>query len=50
MTVLAWIVIAISLMFVVAVTTNKKYDLSVRITTIVLFSPSLLLSVLYLIK
>ncbi|WP_179864923.1 hypothetical protein [Bacillus wiedmannii] len=50
MTVLAWIVIAISLMFIVAVTTNKKYDLSVRITTIVLFSPSLLLSILYLIK
>ncbi|MFB5588492.1 hypothetical protein ACE41I_17520 [Bacillus cereus] len=50
MTVLAWAVIAISLMFIVAVTTNKKYDLSVRITTIVLFSPSLLLSVLYLIK
>ncbi|MED3069293.1 hypothetical protein P4310_28045 [Bacillus thuringiensis] len=50
MTVLAWVVIAISLMFIVAVTTNKKYDLSVRITTIVLFSPSLLLSVLYLIK
>ncbi|WP_176544696.1 hypothetical protein [Bacillus wiedmannii] len=50
MTILAWIVIAISLMFIVAVTTNKKYDLSVRITTTVLFSPSLLLSVLYLIK
>ncbi|MGH1326190.1 hypothetical protein [Bacillus pretiosus] len=50
MTILAWIVIAISLMFIVAVTTNKKYDLSVRITTIVLFSPSLLLSVLYLIN
>ncbi|MEM5645607.1 hypothetical protein AAHH72_12380 [Bacillus cereus] len=50
MTVLAWIVIAISLMFILAVTTNKKYDLSVRITTIVLFSPSLLLSVLYLIN
>ncbi|ARO60171.1 Uncharacterized protein B5E38_2646 [Bacillus cereus] len=50
MTVLAWVVIAISLMFIVAVTTNKKYDLSVRITTIVLFSPSLLLSVLYLIN
>ncbi|WP_180226279.1 hypothetical protein [Bacillus wiedmannii] len=50
MTILSWIVIAISLMFIVAVTTNKKYDLSVRITTIVLFSPSLLLSVLYLIN
>lgn len=50
MTVLAWIVIVISLIFVVAVITNKKYDLSVRITTIILFSPSLLLSVLYLIK
>ncbi|EOO20003.1 hypothetical protein [Bacillus cereus] len=50
MTVLAWVVIAISLMFIVAVTTNKKYDLSVRITTIVLFSPSLLLSILYLIN
>lgn len=50
MTILAWIVIAISLMFIVAVTTNKKYDLSVRITTIVLFSPSLLLSVLYVIN
>ncbi|WP_180236314.1 hypothetical protein [Bacillus toyonensis] len=50
MTILAWVVIAISLMFIVAVTTNKKYDLSVRITTIVLFSPSLLLSVLYLIN
>ncbi|EJV61782.1 hypothetical protein IEO_03077 [Bacillus wiedmannii] len=51
MTILAWVVIAISLMFIVAVTTNKKkYDLSVRITTIVLFSPSLLLSILYLIN
>ncbi|MEI4615182.1 MULTISPECIES: hypothetical protein [Bacillus cereus group] len=50
MKVLAWIVIAISLMFIVAVTTNKKYELAVRITTIVLFSPSLLLSVLYLIN
>ncbi|HHT7127802.1 hypothetical protein [Bacillus cereus] len=50
MTILAWIVIVISLMFIVGVTTNKKYDMSVRITTIVLFSPSLLLSVLYLIN
>ncbi|KZE04149.1 hypothetical protein B4117_4319 [Bacillus mycoides] len=50
MTILAWVVIAISLMFIVAVTTNKKYDLPVRITTIVLFSPSLLLSILYLIN
>ncbi|WP_180232221.1 hypothetical protein [Bacillus toyonensis] len=50
MTLLAWIVIAISLIFVVAVTTDKKYEMSVRITTIVLFSPSLLLSVLYLIN
>lgn len=50
MTILAWVVIAISLMFIVAVTTNKKYDLSVRITTVVLFSPTLLLSVLYLIN
>ncbi|HDR7992621.1 hypothetical protein [Bacillus cereus] len=50
MTILAWVVIAISLMFIVAVTTNKKYELVVRITTIVLFLPSLLLSVLYLIN
>ncbi|HDR3899196.1 TPA: hypothetical protein QCO88_001702 [Bacillus cereus] len=50
MTILAWVVIAISLMFIVAVTTNEKYELAVRITTIVLFSPSLLLSVLYLIN
>ncbi|EOV9528773.1 MULTISPECIES: hypothetical protein [Bacillus cereus group] len=42
MTVLAWIVIAISLMFIVMITTNEKYKLAVRITTIVIFSPSLL--------
>lgn len=50
MTILAWVVIAISLMFIVAVTMNKKYELAVRILTIVLFSPSLLLSILYLIN